>query len=53
MARAQVSDVTDGVLLVGKSKSGTVRRVPIPRDILEGKQVRMGRVVKVGGGTGI
>jgi integrase len=35
MTRAQASDITDGVLLVRRSKSGKVRRVPIPHATLE------------------
>ena len=44
MVRAQVSDITDGVLLVRKSKSGKVRRVPIPGGILEETRNRVGRL---------
>lgn len=44
MVRAQASDVMNGVLLVRKSKSGKVRRVPIPSDVWEETRNRVGRL---------
>ncbi len=47
MTRAQASDIRDGVLLVRKSKSGKVRRVPLPQDLLNECRGRVGRVCPV------
>ncbi len=44
MVRAQASDIRDGVLLVRKSKSGRVRRVPLPEDLLAECHARVGRL---------
>lgn len=44
MVRAQASDVTDDMLLVRKSKSGKMRRVPIPSRVLEETRNRVGRL---------
>lgn len=44
MARAQASDIRDGVLLVAKTKSGRVRRVPLPQDILAECRGRSGKL---------
>jgi integrase len=44
LTRAQVSDIRDGVLLIPKSKSGKVRRVPLPEDALAECRGRVGRV---------
>jgi integrase len=44
MVRAQASDITDGVLLVRQSKSGRVRRVPLPQSILVEVKHRVGRL---------
>jgi integrase len=44
MVRAQTSDIRDGVLLVGQSKSGKVRRVPLPGPIVAECSRRVGRL---------
>lgn len=44
MARAQAKDIRDGVLLVPKSKSGKVRRVPLPVDVVAECRGRVGRL---------
>jgi integrase len=44
MVRAQASDVHDGVLLVRKSKSGKVRRVPLPGPIIAECSRHVGRL---------
>jgi integrase len=44
MVRAQASDIRDGVLLVRKSKSGKVRRVPLPEEVLAECRDRVGRL---------
>lgn len=44
MVRAQASDIRDGSLLVRKSKSGKVRRVPLPEDVLAECRERVGRL---------
>lgn len=47
MVRAQASDIRDGVLLVKKSKSGKVRRVPLTEDVLAECRDRVGRLCPV------
>lgn len=44
LVRAQASDVQDSVLLVRKSKSGKVRRVPLPGPIVAECSKRVGRL---------
>ena len=44
MVRAQASDIRDGVLLVKKSKSGKVRRVPLTADVLAECRGHVGRL---------
>lgn len=44
MVRVQSSDIRDGVLLVRKSKSGKVRRVPLPEAVLADCRNRVGRL---------
>lgn len=45
MCRAQASHVERGMLVVSQTKSGRVRRVPIPRDLLQEIRGRVGRLV--------
>lgn len=45
--RAQASDVQDGQLVVSKTKSGKVRRVPLSPEILAELQGRVGRLVGI------
>jgi len=47
MVRAQAADIRDGVLLIPKSKSGKVRRVPLPEDVLAECRDRVGRLCPV------
>lgn len=44
MTRAQAKDIRDGVLIVRISKSGKVRRVPVPQDVLAECKGRVGRL---------
>ncbi len=44
LARAQAQDLQNGKLVIGQSKSGRVRRVPIPPEILVECQGRVGRL---------
>lgn len=44
MVRAQASDIKDGVLLIRQSKSGRVRRVPLPAAVLAEVRARVGRL---------
>ena len=45
MVRAQASDVQNGMLVVSHTKSGKVRRVPLPPDLLEELKGRVGRLL--------
>ena len=45
MCRAQVKDVRNGVLVVSQTKSGKVRRVPLPADFLAELRGRVGKIV--------
>ena len=45
--RAQVSDVQSGVLVVHRTKSGKVRRVPVPDELLEELRGRIGKLLSV------
>lgn len=45
MCRAQTRNVEDGVLIVSQTKSGRVRRVPLPAELLEEIRGRVGRFV--------
>jgi integrase len=45
MCRAQASDVADGVLVVSQTKSGKVRRIPLPPDLVGEIRGRVGRLV--------
>ena len=45
MCRAQASDVRGGVLTVAKTKTGRLRRVPLPSEILEELRDRVGKVI--------
>jgi integrase len=45
MTRALVSDIRSGVLIVKRSKTGKIRRVPLPPDILAELRNRVGKVV--------
>ena len=42
MARAQASEVQDGMLVVSNTKSRKVRRVPLPPDLLEELRFKIG-----------
>ena len=44
LARAQAQDVQGGKLVIRRSKSGKVRRVPLPPDVLAECQGRIGRL---------
>jgi integrase len=44
LARAQAQDVQGGRLLIPRSKSGKVRRVPLPPDVLAECKGRVGRI---------
>jgi integrase/recombinase XerC/integrase/recombinase XerD len=44
LARAQAQDIHGGKLVIRRSKSGKVRRVPLPADVLEGCRGRIGRL---------
>lgn len=45
MVRAQASDVVKGMLVVSRTKSGKVRRVPLPPELLMELRTRIGRLV--------
>lgn len=45
LTRAERREVRDDVLLVGQTKSGRIRRVPLPRAIQEEMSRRIGRLV--------
>jgi integrase len=45
MVCAQASHVMNGVLVVGETKSGKVRRIPLPPDLLAEVRTRVGRLV--------
>ena len=45
LVRAQRADVQRGILLIGQTKSGRVRRVPLSRDIQAELSGRVGRLV--------
>lgn len=45
LTRAESSDVQDGVLVVHQTKSGKVRRVPLPPDLLAELRTRIGKLV--------
>lgn len=44
MTRAQAKDIREGVLVIRKSKSGKVRRVPVPAEIIAEQAGRVGRL---------
>lgn len=44
LQRAQTSDVQAGMLVIGRSKSGKVRRVPLPPAILDELRGRVGKI---------
>lgn len=45
LTRAESSDIQDGVLVVHQTKSGKVRRVPLPPDLLKELRRRIGKLV--------
>jgi integrase len=45
LARAQASDYQNGVLVVGVTKSGKVRRVPVSEDLAKEIRCRVGRLL--------
>jgi integrase len=45
LCRAQASDVQNGVLVVSKTKTGKVRRVPLSSDIRDELRSRVGRLI--------
>jgi integrase len=45
LVRAQGSDVQNGMLVVSHTKSGRVRRVPLPPDLVGELRIRVGRLV--------
>lgn len=45
LCRAQASDIENGALVVGQTKSGKVRRVPLPPEFLREVRGRVGRLV--------
>jgi integrase len=45
LARAQASDIQNGMLVVHKTKSGKVRRVPLLPDLREELRGRLGRLI--------
>jgi integrase len=49
LCRAKVSDVENGSLVVHRTKSGKVRRVPIPQDFLVELRERVGLIVPFSG----
>ena len=44
LVRAQAADVQAGVLTVGRTKSGKLRRVPLPPEVLAELRTRVGRL---------
>jgi integrase len=44
-ARAQGADVQNGCLVVYQTKSGKVRRVPVPDDLMEELRLKVGRLL--------
>jgi integrase len=47
LARAQASDVKNGMLVVSNTKSGKVRRVPLPHDLLEELRFKIGPLLPI------
>lgn len=47
MTRARTQDIQNGVLLVGQTKSGRVRRIPLPPGMLAELRSHVGRIVPV------
>jgi integrase len=47
MTRAQASHVQNGMLVVSNTKSGKVRRVPIPPDLLEELRFKIGPLLPI------
>ncbi len=45
LTRAQAKDVEDGMLVVSQTKSGKLRRVPVPPDLLRELKTHVGRLV--------
>lgn len=45
MTRVQSSDIRDGILTIHQTKSGKVRRVPLPPELIEELRTRVGRLV--------
>ena len=45
LERAQSSHIQDGMLVVSQTKSGKVRRVPLPRELLAELRTRIGKLV--------
>jgi integrase len=52
MVRTQARDVQDGMLVVGETKSGKVRRVPLPPDLLAEIRQRVGRLLPMRNSSG-
>ncbi|MDM7915408.1 MAG: site-specific integrase [Candidatus Eisenbacteria bacterium] len=52
MCRAQARDVSDGCLVVSQTKSGRVRRIPLPPDLLAEVRGRVGRLVSYSSRSG-
>jgi integrase len=51
LCRSQARDIQDGSIVVGRTKSGKVRRVPLAPDILEESKSRVGRLVPFAEGS--
>lgn len=51
LCRAQASDVENGLVVVHQTKSGRVRRVPVPQDVLSEIRSRVGRLVPFASGS--
>ena len=51
LCRAQASDVERGFLVIHQTKSGKVRRVPLPEDLLPELKSRVGRLVDFAEGS--
>lgn len=45
MARAQSTDIHNGVLVVHQTKTGRVRRIPLPADLLDELRNRVGKLI--------
>jgi integrase len=48
MIRAKASDVENGVIVVSQTKSGRVRRVPLPAALMQELRFRVGQLVAPG-----